>query len=61
MPSGTSERERLASECKTQQHQTIPEDKALFEAASRIIKLEVNENTTPWIRLLDSCVLEACL
>jgi hypothetical protein len=33
-----NERERRASEYKTQQRQSTPEDKALFEAAPSIIK-----------------------
>jgi hypothetical protein len=42
------------SHYKTQQHQNAPEDKALFEAASRIMKLDMKEKTSPWIRLLDT-------
>jgi hypothetical protein len=41
------QREReIGEQYKTQQRQNTPEDKALFEAASRIIKLGERENLT---------------
>jgi hypothetical protein len=45
LPSGTRDRDRRAS-TGTQQRQNTPEDKVLFEAASRIIKLGERENLT---------------
>jgi hypothetical protein len=47
------ERDREIGE-RIQNPTMTPEDKALFEAASRIIKLEVKEKSSPWIRLLDA-------